>query len=143
MSKTDFVVDLATVFSVVRPEELVANANNYYQTNIILPEPGSKFDTYTKSGNVQKFHLYKITMRRVDADEKRIKNIAGDFETSTELVGVFTNLYETMLCADSITIFSNLDDADLFLRTYLKRDPKLETKDAYFCTDTKMEGLEP
>lgn len=142
MGKTDFIVDLATVFSVVKPDELVANANSYYQTNIILPEPGSKFDSYTKNGDIQKFHLYRITMRRIDAEEKRIKNIVSDFETLTEPMGVFTNLYETMVCTDSITIFSNLEDADLFLRASLRSDSKLETKTAYFCTDTAMDGLE-
>lgn len=140
--KADFLVDLPMVFSVVKPEELVASANEFYGTNMILPQPGSKFDARTERGVIHEFHLYKITINKLDADERRLKNNVSAFETFMEKMGVFTNLYEVMTFAETTTIFSSLEDADLFLRASLRANANLKTKSAFLCTDAEIEGLE-
>lgn len=140
--KADFLVDLPMVFSVVRPEELVASANEFYGTNMILPTPGSKFDARTERGVIHEFHLYKITMNKLDKDERSLKNNVSGFETLMEKIGVFTNLYEVMTFAETITIFSNLEEADLFLRACLRANQALTTKNVFLCTDTEIEVLD-
>lgn len=140
--KADFLVDLPMVFSVVRPEELVASANEFYGTNMILPTPGSKFDARTERGIIHEFHLYKITMNKLDKDERSLKNNVSGFETFMEKMGVFTNIYEVMTFAETITIFSSLEEADLFLRACLRSNSSITTKSVFLCTDTEIEGLD-
>lgn len=134
-------MDLPMVFSVVKPEELVASANEFYGTNIILPPPGSKFDARTERGIIHEFHLYKITINKLDQDERRLKNNVSGFETFMEKMGIFTNLYEVMTFTESTTIFSSLEEADLFLRACLRANSNIKTKSAFLCTDTEIEGL--
>ncbi|RDU66546.1 hypothetical protein CQA53_03675 [Helicobacter didelphidarum] len=140
--KPDFLIDLPVVFSVVKLEDLVQSANSFYGTNVIVPKPGSSFDSRTEKGVVHKFHLYKLTIRRLDEDEKRFKKNVNGFETLMENMGIFTNLYEIMTYADTITVFSNLEEADIFLRACLKADSNITTKSAFLFTDTEIEGLE-
>lgn len=140
--KSDFLVDLPMVFSVVKPEVLIASANEFYGTNMILPEPGSKFDVRTERGIIHEFRLYKITMNRLDKDERSLKNNVSGFETFMEKMGIFTNLYEVMQFAETTTIFSSLEEADIFLRACLRANSALTTKDVFLCTDTEIEGLD-
>ena len=140
--KADFLVDLPMVFSVVKPEELVASANEFYGTNMILPEPGSKFDARTERGIIHEFHLYKITINKLDKDERSLKNNVSGFETFMEKMGIFTNLYEVMTFTETITIFSSLEEADVSLRACLRSNSNLKTKSAFLCTDTEIEGLD-
>lgn len=140
--KADFLVDLPMVFSVVKPEELVASANEFYGTNIILPTPGSKFDARTERGVIHEFHLYKITMNKLDKEGRSLKNNVSGFETFMEKMGIFTNLYEVMTFAETTTIFSSLEEADLFLRACLRANSTLTTKSVFLCTDTEIEGLD-
>ncbi len=141
-AKADFLVDLPMVFSVVKPEELVKSANEFYGTNMILPAPGSKFDARTERGVEHKFHLYKVTLTKLDQDEMAFKDDVSGFETLMEKMGIFTNLYEIMTFAETTTIFSSLEESDLFLRACLKANSDIKTKSAFFCTDTEIEGLE-
>lgn len=140
--KADFLVDLPMVFSVVQPEELVASANEFYGTNMILPTPGSRFDARTERGVVHEFHLYKITINKLDKDERSLKNNVSGFETFMEKIGIFTNLYEIMTFTETITIFSSLEEADVFLRACLRTNSNLKTKSVFLCTDTEIEGLD-
>lgn len=139
--KSDFYVDLPMVFSVVKADELVASANEFYGTNIILPETGSKFDARTPQGVMHEFHLYKLTMNKLDSEERQFKNNVSGFETIMEKMGIFTNLYEIMTFTDTITIFSSLNEADIFLKAMLKANND-KTKSVFLCTDTEIEGLE-
>ncbi len=139
--KADFLVDLPMVFSVVRPEDLVASANDFYGTNIILPKSGSKFDARNENGVIHKLHLYKITINKLDSDEKQLKNSVSEFETLIEKMGIFTNLYEVMQFAETATIFSNLEEADVFLRAYLRIKSHLKTKSVFLCSDSEIEGI--
>ncbi|RDU73143.1 hypothetical protein CQA66_02660 [Helicobacter aurati] len=140
-NKSDFFVDLPMVFSVVKADELVASANEFYGTNIILPKAGGRFDVRSTQGVVHKFYLYKLTMRKLDSEERQFKNNVSGFETTMEKMGVFSNLYEVMTFADTITIFSNLNEADIFLRAVLRANDD-NTKSVFLCADSEIEGLE-
>lgn len=59
-----------------------------------------------------------------------------------EKMGIFTNLYEVMTFTETITIFSSLEEADVFLRACLRSNSNLKTKSAFLCTDTEIEGLD-
>ncbi len=141
-NKADFLVDLPVVFSVVKAEELVKSANEFYGTNIILPEPGSKFDARTERGVIHEFYLYKVTLNKLDQDERSLKNNVSEFETIMEKVGTFTNLYDIMTFTETTTIFSSLEESDIFLRACLKSNSDIKTKSAFFCTDIEIDGLE-
>ena len=140
--KADFLIDLPMVFSVVSIEDLVDTANKFYGRNIILPKTGGRFDSATERGEVHEFHLYKLTINKLSDDERAFKKNVGGFETLMEKVGVFTNLYDIMVKTDKVTIFSNLEEADVFLRAWLKSHSDLNTKSAYIYKDTEIEGLD-
>lgn len=138
--KSDFYVDLPMVFSVVSAEQLVNSANDFYGTNIIFPKPGSRFDSKDDQGVTKEFHLYKMTMTKLSDDEKQFKNNVGGFETNMEKMGVFSNLYDLLNLVDSITIFSNLEDADIFLKAQLRQYGD-KSRSTYICTSSEIQGL--
>ena len=139
--ESDFLVDLPMVFSVVTPQDLVASANDFYGTNIILPKPGSIFDARSINGDIHEYYLYKITMNKLSEDEKTLKNNANDFETTVQKMGIFSNIYEVMQFAETITIFSKLEESDIFLKAVLRFNSDLKTKSCFLCSDTEIEGL--
>ena len=132
---SDFYVDLPMVFSVVRVDELVASANEFYGTNIILPQSGGAFD------NKHTYHIYKFTMTKLDSEEMQLKSSASGYETSIVKIGVFASFLEVMNSIDTITIFPSLNEADIFLKAILKvYDDK--TKSVFVCTESEIDGLE-
>lgn len=138
----DFLIDLPMVFSVVGIDDLIKSANDFYGRNIILPKPGSSFDNRAINGDIHEFHLYKLTIKRLSEDEKSFKKNVSGFETIVEKEGVFSNLYEIINRADSVTIFSNLEDADIFLKAWLKAHSDIESKSAFIYTQNEIEGLD-
>lgn len=138
----DFLIDLPMVFSVVSVDDLVKSANEFYGRNIILPKAGSSFDSRTQGGELHEFHLYKITTSRLDRDEMSMKKNVSGFETIMQKMGVFNNLYDIMNEAQSVTIFSNVNDADIFLKAWLKFHTESKQKEAYIYSESEIEGLD-
>ncbi|STQ86223.1 hypothetical protein LS73_000235 [Helicobacter muridarum] len=132
---SDFYVDLPMVFSVVKVDELVASANEFYGTNIILPHSGGNFD------EKRTFYIYKFTMTKLDNEEMQLKSNASGFETTLVKIGVFASFLEVMNSINTVTIFSSIKEADIFLKAILKvYDDK--TKSVFICADSEIDGLE-
>lgn len=140
--KSDFLIDLPMVFSVVSVDDLIKSANEFYGRNIILPKAGSNFDSRAVSGEIHEFHLYKLTIKRLSEDEKSFKKNVSGFETIMEKIGIFTNLYEIINKTGSVTIFSNLNDADIFIKAWLKVYNDVKEKSAFIYTENEIEGLD-
>lgn len=126
--EVDFVVDLPAVFSVVKPEDLVAVANEFYRRPIILPKPGSIFDVKVgANGKSNKhYYLYKITLTMLDEDERQLRENISEFDTNVDNCG----------------IFSSFDEIDIFLKAYLRLNPEVKTKSAFLCSEHEIQGLQ-
>lgn len=138
----DFLIDLPMVFSVVSIDDLVKSANDFYGRNIILPKAGSNFDNRSANGQFHEFHLYKLTIDKLSEDEKTFKKNVSGFETTMEKKGIYNNLYDIMNEANGVTIFSNVNDADIFLKAWLKFHTESKSKSAYIYSENEIEGLE-
>lgn len=142
--EVDFVVDLPAVFSVVKPEDLVAVANEFYRRPIILPKPGSIFDVKVgANGKSNKhYYLYKITLTMLDEDERQLRENISEFDTNVDNCGIFSSFYDVMETIDNLTLFSSFDEIDIFLKAYLRLNPEVKTKSAFLCSEHEIQGLQ-